>query len=141
MTEAATILVVDDDEDVLMAARLLLRQHFERVLTSNDPEQIEGIAEAERVDVFLLDMNFAIGSNTGAEGLHWLGRVRALDPNAVVVLMTAEPLVGETVTASREMLSPSGSESLAMTSMLTGRSSHARQAKRHRIAAKQENSQ
>jgi DNA-binding NtrC family response regulator len=102
MTIRATVLVVDDDPDVLTAARMLLRQHFERVLTSEDPAEIETIMSATQVDVFLVDMNFAIGRNTGAEGLRWLERILALDPDAVVVLMTAFGDLNVAVQAMRE---------------------------------------
>jgi DNA-binding NtrC family response regulator len=102
MTDRATILVVDDDPDVLTAARLLLRQHFGRVLTTEDPTEIESIMRASPVDVFLVDMNFAIGRNTGAEGLKWLDRILGLDPDAVVVLMTAFGDLNVAVTAMRE---------------------------------------
>jgi two-component system response regulator HydG len=98
----ATILAVDDDHDVLTAARLLLQQHFERVLTSADPQQIDAITERERIDVFLLDMNFAIGRNSGAEGLHWLGHILEKDPDAVVVLMSAFGDLNIAVRAMRE---------------------------------------
>ncbi len=84
-----TVVIVDDDPDVLTAARLLLKAHFRRVITHENPEDIEGTLSREAVDVFLLDMNFAIGRNTGAEGLKWLQRIREIDPEAVVVLMTA----------------------------------------------------
>jgi len=89
MTLRATVLVVDDDPDVLMAARLLLQQHFERVLISEDPQEIDESMSKGHIDVFLVDMNFAIGRNTGAEGLKWLERILEIDPDAVVVLMTA----------------------------------------------------
>jgi DNA-binding NtrC family response regulator len=102
MSTRATILVVDDDPDVLTAARLLLRRHFERVLTTEDPHQIESLMTTNRVDVFLVDMNFAIGRNSGAEGLRWLERILALDPDAVVVLMTAFGDLGVAVEAMRE---------------------------------------
>ena len=98
----ATILVVDDDPDVLTAARLLLREHFNRVLTLEDPAGIEEAMATERIDVFLLDMNFAIGRNTGAEGLQWLDRIRSIDPDAVVVLMTAFGDLNMAVRAMRE---------------------------------------
>lgn len=89
MTRHGTLMVVDDDPDVLTAARLLLKPHFHRVVTSEDPAAIDRALAGDSVDVFLLDMNFAIGRNTGAEGLRWLERIRAADPDAVVVLMTA----------------------------------------------------
>ena len=100
MIVGATVLVVDDDPDVLMAARLLLQQHFRRVLTSENPEEIESMMTKGQIDVFLIDMNFAIGRNTGAEGLKCLQRILEIDPDAVVVLMTA---FGDLNTAVRAM--------------------------------------
>ena len=85
----ASLLVVDDDADVLTAARLLLKQHFTRVFTEGNPERIPDCLARDPVDLVLLDMNFAIGMNTGAEGLSWLRRIRELSPDTVVVLMTA----------------------------------------------------
>ena len=102
MTARATILVVDDDPDVLTAARLLLRQHFERVITTENPVEIENLMRDARIDVFLVDMNFAIGRNTGAEGLQWLEQILTLDPDAVVVLMTAFGDLNVAVRAMRE---------------------------------------
>lgn len=102
MTIRATILIVDDDPDVLTAARLLLRQHFERVMTTENPGAIEQLMHESRIDVFLVDMNFAIGRNTGAEGLRWMERILTLDPDAVVVLMTAFGDLNIAVKAMRE---------------------------------------
>ncbi len=102
MTHAATLLIVDDDDDVLTAARLLLRKHFARVLTTADPAKVETLMASERIDVFLVDMNFAIGRNTGTEGLELLGRIRGLDADAVVVLMTAFGDLNTAVRAMRE---------------------------------------
>ena len=102
MITRATILVVDDDPDVLTAARLLLGQHFERVLTTEDPGEIESLMTKSQVDAFLIDMNFALGRNTGAEGLKWLERILRLDPDAVVVLMTAFGDLNTAVQAMRD---------------------------------------
>ena len=102
MTLRATVLVVDDDPDVLMAARLVLQQHFERVLTSENPHDIDSFMAKGHIDVFLVDMNFAIGRNTGAEGLRWLERILENDPDAVVVLMTAFGDLNTAVQAMRD---------------------------------------
>jgi DNA-binding NtrC family response regulator len=98
----ASVLVVDDDPDVLTAARLLLKQHFAEVLTRESPQDIESLLATGHIDVFLLDMNFAVGRNAGTEGLHWLNRILEVDPDAVVVLMTAYGDLNTAVRAMRE---------------------------------------
>lgn len=102
MKSRATILVVDDDPDVLTAARLLLRQYFEKILTITDPRDIAHLMSRERIDVFLVDMNFAIGHNRGVEGLNTLEQIRSVDPDAVVILMTAFGDLNTAVQAMRE---------------------------------------
>ena len=102
MTRRATILVVDDDADVLTAARLLLRQHFDRVQTCSSPDDIGSMMASERIDVFLVDMNFAIGRNSGDEGLKCLDLILKRDADAVVVLMTAFGDLNTAVRAMRE---------------------------------------
>jgi DNA-binding NtrC family response regulator len=82
------ILVVDDDPGVLTAAKLLLKRHFAVVQTESDPSRLPDLLGAQ-FDIVLLDMNFAIGANTGAEGFKWLERSLARDPAMVVILMTA----------------------------------------------------
>ncbi len=86
---SARILVVDDEEDILQAARLLLKRHFGSVQTLRDPSSIPERVQQGSFDVLLLDMNFAVGADDGAEGLRVLAEVLALDPQAVVVLVTA----------------------------------------------------
>ncbi len=102
MHSRATVLVVDDDSDVLTAARLLLRQYFEKVLTTEEPNGIPELMASERIDVFLVDMNFAIGRNRGIEGLNCLEQILGIDPDAVVVLMTAFGDLNTAVQAMRE---------------------------------------
>ena len=102
MTGTSSLLVVDDDTDVLTAARLLLRKHFGDVRTVSDPSRIPELVAIEPFDVYLLDMNFAIGRNTGDEGLHWLNYLLDRDPDAVVILMTAFGDLNTAVRAMRE---------------------------------------
>src|ERR1700743_3498542 len=85
----ARILVVDDEEDILVAARLLLKRHFTSVQTLPDPSRLPDLVRQHAFGVLLLDMNFTTGADDGAEGLRWLSEVLALDPQAVVVLVTA----------------------------------------------------
>jgi DNA-binding NtrC family response regulator len=67
---------------------LLLKRHFAVVQSEPDPERIPELIQAG-FDVVLLDMNFGLGANTGAEGFKWLERILTIDPAAVVILMTA----------------------------------------------------
>jgi two-component system response regulator HydG len=84
----AKILVIDDDKDVLLAAKLFLRQHFTVVHTENNPEQIPDLMRNENYDVFLLDMNFSKDATSGAEGFKWLNKILKTDPAAVVIFIT-----------------------------------------------------
>ena len=86
---AARILVVDDDEDVLTAVRLLLKPHFPVVRTESSPARLPELVASGLYDVVLLDMNFAIGAESGSEGLNWLSRVLEAQPHMAVVLITA----------------------------------------------------
>ena len=83
------ILLIDDDQDILQAARLFLKQHVAQVEIESRPEQIVSRLSDERFDVIFLDMNFRRGATDGLEGLHWLARILELDPRAVVILITA----------------------------------------------------
>jgi DNA-binding NtrC family response regulator len=85
----ARILVVDDQHDILFAARLLLKRHFASVETLSDPATLTELASRHAFDVLLLDMNFSTGDDEGSEGLELLSEVLAVDPQAVVVLVTA----------------------------------------------------
>ncbi|MDX5429214.1 MAG: sigma-54 dependent transcriptional regulator [Bacteroidota bacterium] len=85
----ATILVIDDDKDVLTSARLLLKQHFQKVIALPNPREINAVLSEEEVDLVLLDMNFSRGDNDGREGIYWLKHIREIRPTMPVVLMTA----------------------------------------------------
>ncbi len=88
-TKTGKILVVDDDTDVLSAARLFLKRHFLHVDVESNPESIPYLINNTRYDVILLDMNFTKDIGSGNEGFYWLDRILAIDPAAVVVLITA----------------------------------------------------
>lgn len=83
------ILVVDDDEDVLQAARLLLKKYSQGVHIEKNPEQIPTLLKNGSYDVVLLDMNFTRDVSSGKEGFYWLDRILDIDPAAIVVLITA----------------------------------------------------
>lgn len=65
----ASILVIDDDTDVLTAVRLLLKSEVKEVVTEKNPQEINHLVPGNRFDVILLDMNFNSSLHTGNEGL------------------------------------------------------------------------
>lgn len=85
----ATILVVDDDQDLLTATRILLRPNVKSVLVEHNPERLINILEKEPVDIVLLDMNYKSAMNTGNEGLFWLAKIKSQFPKIDVVMITA----------------------------------------------------
>jgi DNA-binding NtrC family response regulator len=82
-------IVVDDDPDILLSARLLLRDLFRDVATFTAPDEALAAMDGDRPDVILLDANFGRGATNAAEGFHWLGEILKRDPEAVVVMITA----------------------------------------------------
>lgn len=85
----ASILVVDDDPDVLTAVRLLLKTEAKEVVTESNPENLRWHLSKDSFDLVLLDMNFNSSINTGNEGLFWLNEVKKLKSEASVIMITA----------------------------------------------------
>ena len=81
--------VVDDDPDITLAARLALRDMFERVETLGSPAELLPLLKRETPDAILLDLNFERARTDGREGLDFLGRIMDIDPDAAVVIITA----------------------------------------------------
>jgi len=85
----ASILIIDDDPDVLTAVRLLLKTEVRDVVTEKTPENIRWHLSKDDFDIILLDMNFTSSINTGNEGLFWLKEIRKIRPDASVIMITA----------------------------------------------------
>ena len=85
----ASILVIDDDVDILTAVRLLLKTEAAEVITEKNPENIRSQLYKKHYDVILLDMNFNSAINTGNEGLYWLRKIKEWDATASVIMITA----------------------------------------------------
>lgn len=85
----ASILVIDDQEDILFASKMLLKKHFENIFTLNNPKNVVDLLAKNIIDVVLLDMNYRIGFEDGKEGLYLLREIKTLSPKTVVILMTA----------------------------------------------------
>ncbi|UHG92146.1 sigma-54-dependent transcriptional regulator [Spirosoma oryzicola] len=85
----AKLLLVDDDPDVLLAARLLLKRHVSAVDIEKNPEKLPFLLNNNRYDAIVLDMNFQRDVSSGREGFAWLDRILDIDPKARVILFTA----------------------------------------------------
>ncbi len=93
------VVVVDDDPDIALAARLALRDLFERVETLSSPPELLSFLKKESPDAILLDLNFERGATDGREGLSFLGSIMEIDPDAAVVIITAHGAVSIAVEA------------------------------------------
>lgn len=102
MKTAANILIVDDDRDVLETARMFLKQEFSSVDIEEDPSKIAAYFDIKDYDVILLDMNFKKGTNDGEEGFFWLSEILKIDPQAIVILITAYGEVDLAVQAMKQ---------------------------------------
>lgn len=89
MQKKRKILIIDDNNDLLEAAKMYLKRHFLQIDLLSSPERIPDMLANENYDLLLLDMNFTKGSNSGKEGLNWLGKILEIDPSMVVILITA----------------------------------------------------
>jgi DNA-binding NtrC family response regulator len=83
------ILIVDDDEDVLLAAKMFLKKHVKEVVIESNPKKIPFLLNQAVYDVILLDMNFTEDTTSGKEGFYWLEQILTQQPKAVVVMITA----------------------------------------------------
>lgn len=96
------VLIVDDNEDLLLAAKLLLKPHVNHVITEKNPENIPRLMKGSSFDVIFLDMNFTQDMTSGQEGFLWLKKILQIDPASVVILITAYGDVEMAVRAVKE---------------------------------------
>ena len=97
-----TILIVDDNRNILTTVRMLLEPIFANIITIANPNSIPAKLREEHPDVVLLDMNFSSGINSGNEGLYWLREIKSLSPKTEVVLFTAYADIQLAVTGIKE---------------------------------------
>jgi len=97
-----SVLIIDDNKDVLSALEVLLEDEFEHFKTITNPNQIPFLLQSEIFDVVLLDMNFSSAMHTGNEGIFWLKQIQEFDQDIVVVMFTAFGDVNLAVRAMKE---------------------------------------
>src|SRR5688572_24128220 len=96
------ILVIDDNEDVLFSAKMLLKNYAKEVIMEKNPKKIPFLVSNENFDLILLDMNFTEDITSGKEGFFWLNEIQKYDPSAVVIMITAYGDVEMAVQALKE---------------------------------------
>ena len=100
-TGVPTILIADDQPDVLQALRLLLKGEGFAVETTHSPGGVLACLERSDYDVLLMDLNYTRDTTSGMEGFDLLSRIRLLDGSLPVVVMTAYGSVEGAVEAMR----------------------------------------
>ncbi len=96
-----SILIVDDNEEMLLALKIFLAPHFSKIVTEKNPNLISSLIK-QNFDLILLDMNFSAGINTGNEGFYWMNEILKIDSQACIVFITAYSDVELAVKAMRE---------------------------------------
>ena len=91
--------IVDDDPDIALAARLALRDMFKEIATLPSPQELPEFVKSRAPDAILLDLNFERAATDGSEGLDYLARIMTGDPEAAVVIITAHGAVSVAVEA------------------------------------------
>jgi DNA-binding NtrC family response regulator len=97
-----TLLIVDDDRNILNELQQITRQEFEKVITLADPNRINEMLRKNDIDIVMLDMNFKSGIHNGNEGLFWMREIFSFDPNISVIIVTASGNIELAVQAIKE---------------------------------------
>jgi response regulator RpfG family c-di-GMP phosphodiesterase len=91
---AFTLLLVDDETNILSSLRRLFRPHGYRVLSAESGAQGLELLRTEAVDLIISDMRMPT-----MNGAQFLAAARALQPDAVRVLLTGYADIGSTIEA------------------------------------------
>lgn len=89
MPRPASVLVADDDRDVLEALRLLLKSEGYDIEAVTSPAAVVASVQSRDHDALLMDMNYTRDTTSGTEGLGLLQQLQALDATLPVIVMTA----------------------------------------------------
>ena len=96
------VLIVDDNEELLVAYDIFLSPHFRTIKTLSNPNEIPSAVHSRVYDVILLDMNFSAGINTGNEGFFWMNKILETDTDVSIILITAYGDLEQAIRAIRE---------------------------------------
>ena len=83
------ILIADDQPHVGEALRLALRDEGFQIELAGSPSAVLTAVATEKFDLALLDMNYARDTTSGREGIELIERLRVMDSDMAIVVMTA----------------------------------------------------
>ena len=96
MTEPHTILLIDDEEDILEVLEEYFKEKGYRVLTAATGEEGIDIARGQKLSMVLVDLRLP-----GADGTEVVDEIRKIDSDLPVVIITAYPSFETAVKAIR----------------------------------------
>lgn len=85
----STVLVIDDEEDILFTLKMLLKNHVGHIFTESNPFHLPRLIRQHSPDLILLDLNYRSGATRGDEGLSWLNKIKEISPKTQVIIITA----------------------------------------------------
>jgi DNA-binding NtrC family response regulator len=97
-----TLLIVDDDKNLLAALEKIMKNEFDRIIPLTNPNRINEILRKNDVDIVMLDMNFKAGIHNGNEGLFWMREIFQYDSNISVIIVAASGDIELAVRAIKE---------------------------------------
>jgi two-component system, NtrC family, response regulator HydG len=101
MKQSGTILIIDDEEDILFSLKMLLKPIYARVFGEQNPQHLPRLLDQYEPDVILLDLNFSKADTSGKTGLEWLVKIKEMRPQTQVVIITAHGEVEMVVEAMK----------------------------------------
>ena len=96
-----TVLVADDQPDVIAALRLLLRTAGFHSLGAASVEDVRAHLAAHEIDAVLMDLNYARDTTSGVEGLDLISDLHTTQPHLPLIAMTGWANVETAVEAMR----------------------------------------
>jgi DNA-binding NtrC family response regulator len=96
MSESRTVLVVDDDESFRRVMEYQLREDGYRVLTACNVASALQRFQADAVDVVMTDVKMP-----GGDGMELLARLKAIQPDLPILMLTAHGTIGAAVEAMK----------------------------------------
>jgi len=94
-----SVLIVDDDENVLVALKLLLKSEGMDCAACRSPQQALATFRRESCQMALVDLNYFDDTTSGKEGLALITALRAADEDLPIVAMTGWATIGIAVEA------------------------------------------